>query len=427
VDMYERLPTPFGLVRFGVAPDHPEVKNVINDFSAVAENARFRFFGNVEVGKDVSMDLLEKAYDAVVVCTGAQGERKLQIPGEDAPGVMGAPAFVKWYNGHPDHQSEIEQLPENVGSGIAVVGNGNVALDVARLLLKEPGELRQTDMCDAAIDRIGMWQSRGLQTVHVLGRRGVVQAAFTNKELRELLDVSGVLPVVDPEELSLSMNDASEKELATNRPKKRSLEIINKMVANFADRESTSKRVLWLRFLAAPTEVLAGSDGTCSALRWQRTQLSGEAGKQSVKVMDSEPQQIDCGLVVRSVGFDLTQMPGVPIDSRNRIPHKSGRVDAGEGRRLYVAGWAKRGPTGVIASNIPDAQETANTVWADLSSRSSAAHVSAAEDALRACSAQVVSFSDWMKLQAKEQERGAQEDRPARKLTDIDEMLRLLR
>jgi len=428
VDMFERLPTPFGLVRFGVAPDHPEVKNVINDFTAVAEDAgRFRFFGNVEVGSKVSLETLERSYDAVVLCTGAQGERKLGIPGEDLGGVIGAPAFVKWYNGHPDHQSVVDELPADIGSSAVVVGNGNVALDVARLLVRSPEELRQTDMCDVAIDRIGSWQKAGLQTVQVLGRRGLVQAAFTNKELRELLDISSdVMPIVDPEEVALSRNAASEKELATNRPKKRSLEIIDKMVANFEQRHTTSKRIVWLRFLAAPTEITASSDGFCSGLRWSRTELQGEPGKQTVRTVGAPPgSDIACGLVVRSVGFDITPMDGIPLDNRNRIPHANGRVQAGEGRNLYVAGWAKRGPQGVIASNIPDAQETALCLLKDLTARGAAsqADTAAIDEALSSESSQVVSFGDWKKLQQEELSRG---ESTAVKLTSVADMLHLL-
>mmetsp|Transcript_85572 Transcript_85572/g.266352 ORF Transcript_85572/g.266352 Transcript_85572/m.266352 type:complete len:695 (-) Transcript_85572:14-2098(-) len=429
VDMFERLPTPFGLVRFGVAPDHPEVKNVVKDFTEVAATPAFRFFGNVEIGKDLPLGELRRMYDAVVMCTGAQGERLLGIPGEDLPGVVGAPAFVKWYNGHPDHAA-LE--PPEPGETAVVLGQGNVALDIARVLCRPPRELHPTDIDAGALARIGEWQRKGLRTVHLVGRRGFVQAAFTNAELRELLTISDeVLPVVDPEELALCRNAASEQELAKSRMKKRSVSILEQMAANFAQRESTSKRVIWLRFLLSPSAFLASADGgQLAGVRLDRTELQGEPGRQAaVKASSGATEDIACGAVFRSVGFDLTPLEGLPLDGRRRVPHAQGRVElpAAAGG-LYVSGWVKRGPQGIIASNITDAQETSARVLADLQARESAVAAGPAglEALLGAAGARVVSFEDWRRLEAEEARRGAADKRLACKLTDVGEMLRLL-
>jgi len=431
IDMFERLPTPFGLVRFGVAPDHPEVKNVIKDFTEVAGSPHFRFFGNVEIGRDLPLSRLRSMYDAVVMCTGAQGERRLGIPGEDLEGVVGAPAFVKWYNGHPDHAALETRAPSKTA---VVLGQGNVALDIARILTRPPKELHPTDIDSRALAQIGEWQRQGLQTVHLVGRRGFVQAAFTNAELRELLTISDeVLPIVDPEELALCQNPASKEELAGSRMKKRSLDILQKMAANFAQRESTSKRIIWLRFLLSPSAVLPGADGaSVGGIRLDRTELQGAPGSQAaVKSSSGASEDIECGLVLRSVGFDLTPLEGLPLNERRRVPQQKGRVEPTEasGAGLYVSGWAKRGPTGIIGSNVADARETAASVLQDLYRSDGAAQregASGLEATLEAAGARVVSFADWRRLEAEELRRGAADGRVAAKLTDVNEMLRLL-
>lgn len=424
--MYERLPTPFGLVRFGVAPDHPEVKNVIKDFGDVASTPGFRFFGNVEVGANQpSLSTLRQLYDAVVICTGAQGERLLNIPGEQLYGVVGAPAFVKWYNGHPDFVSHQFADP---GHTAIVIGQGNVALDVARLLVRPPKDMHLTDMEEAAVETISRWQQAGLREVQVVGRRGFVQAAFTNAELRELLTVSDeVLAVVDPADLQLSRNPASEEEMSSSRLKKRSLEILEKMAANFAERETTSKRVIWLRFMLSPSEVLANGQRMVG-LRLQRTELHGGAGKQ-VAVPSANSVDVEAGLLVRSVGFDLTPLEGLPMNERHRVPQTAGRVSAPstEAAGLYVSGWAKRGPQGIVASNIADAQETSSSILADLSGQKTKAWSSQElQDALTSQGTRVVTFQDWQKLEVEELRRGQALGKAAAKFANVAEMLAFL-
>jgi len=429
VDMFERLPTPFGLVRFGVAPDHPEVKRVINDFGIVAATPGFRFFGNVEVGSDISLETLRRAYDAVVVATGAQGERLLNIPGEDLHGVVGAPAFVKWYNGHPDF---VSLEPAEPGESVVVVGQGNVALDIARVLTSDIARLQATDIHRPALARFAAWQRSGLRAVHIVGRRGFVQAAFTNAELRELLSFSNeVLPIVDPSDLVLSRNPASEDELAQSRMKKRTVRILETMAENFAQRESTSKRIIWLRFLLSPSAVLP-SDACSGAggIHLERMELSGEPGNQvAVSVNHGSGEDIACGLIVRSVGFDLIPIPELPMEGR-RVPHLQGRVEPpipGRGG-LYICGWAKNGPRGIIATNIADAAETTTCLLADLKACEGELHtdVSAVESALMTACVRTVDFGDWRRIEAEERRLGADCGASAVKLTDVGDMLRVL-
>jgi len=430
VDMFERLPCPFGLVRFGVAPDHPEVKNVIKDFTEVAETSDFRFFGNVQIGADVPMRLLREKYDAVVVATGAQGEKKLGLAGEDLPGVYGAPEFVKWYNSHPDHAG---LNPINPGDSAVVIGQGNVALDIARILGRPESEMKTTDISPAALSRIDEWQAKGLKTVHVVGRRGFVQAAFTNKELRELDTYPDVLAVVDPKELELSLNEASKEELSKSRMKKRAVGILEKMAKNFAEKDTTSKRVVWLRFLQSPTAILPNADGSqVGAVRLERTELSGAAGKQRAgKAASGEEEEVKCGLLVRSVGFDLMPMEGLPLDEYKRVAHSHGKVkeesrEPGVLGNLYVSGWAKRGPTGIIATNLTDGQETAASILSDIKAagKPTAADPAAVEAALKEKKIRVVNFPAWRKIEAEEQKMGEARGSPAVKMTDIEQMLK---
>eukprot|EP00929_Paragymnodinium_shiwhaense_P115105 TRINITY_DN8371_c0_g2_i1.p1 TRINITY_DN8371_c0_g2~~TRINITY_DN8371_c0_g2_i1.p1 ORF type:complete len:545 (+),score=124.26 TRINITY_DN8371_c0_g2_i1:65-1699(+) len=443
IDMFERDPVPFGLARFGVAPDHPEVKNVVNDFAEVVDStSNFRFFGNVAVGADLPLERLRRAYDATVICTGAQGERRLNIPGEDLQGVVGAPAFVKWYNGHPSHRS-IDIGAAGPGASATVLGQGNVALDVARILVKSPGELHGTDIDGEALRTIGEWQRNGLQTVNVVGRRGFVQAAMANAELRELLTCSEeVLPIVDPAEMALCRNEASEEELKKNRAKTRSVKILDKMMENFAQRETTSKRIIHIRFLASPAEFLPDASGKAvAAVRLHRTQLQGEPGKQvAARCPSGAYEEVPSGLVVRSVGFEVTPLEGLTFASPGRVAHKGGRVSGCDAERggLYVSGWVKRGPTGIIGSNIPDAQETAKAVFADLLAASERAPRSSSVedlDALRQDCLQssgktptdIVSWQDWKRLEAEELRRGAASGKAAEKFTDVKEVMQFLR
>jgi NADPH-dependent glutamate synthase beta subunit-like oxidoreductase len=434
IDMFERLPTPFGLVRAGVAPDHPEVKNVIHEFDKVVGDTkgRFRYFGNVTIGNDLSLEHLSQQYDAVVFCTGAEGEQRLGIAGEDLSGVVDAQHFCKWYNGHPEHTQLHPDPGSNVGEAAMVIGQGNVALDVARILCKSPDELHATDIADHAIDVFKRWQ-KDLRTVHVVGRRGFAQAAFTNKEVRELTNCSEhILPVVDPMELELCMDSESQKIVQKERPKKRQLEILKKMADNFAKRDSTSKRVIQLHFLQSPVEILGSGDPPqAMGVRLQRMELQGDVGAQrAVPAASGEQCTLHCGLVIRSIGFGMSVPEGLPKDHRGKVPQQEGRVSLPENHslpkeNLYVCGWLKRGPTGVILASITDAQEVASRILTDLRGLKHSTHIPEVEAMLG--TKQIVSFDDWRRLEKEEASRGASTGKVAAKITNVDEMLQLVK
>ena len=338
VDMIERLPTPWGLVRLGVAPDHPNIKAVSRAFERTAAQPGFRFFGNVEIGKDVEHAELARLYDAVVYSVGAQTDRQLGIPGEDLPGSWAATEFVAWYNGHPDFQDLSFDL---TGERAVVIGNGNVALDVARMLALTPEELAPTDTTDLAIEAIN---TSGIREILVVGRRGPVQAAWTPVEVGELGELAGADVLVDPADLEL--DEASEAELEAAAPTvRRNVEHLR----DYAAREPTGKpRAIRLRFFSSPVAI--HGDGKVEAIELVRNELVGGRA-----VPTEERETIPCGIVFRSVGYQGVPLPGLPFDeSSATIPNEGGRVEPG----LYVAGWIKRGPSGVIGTNKKDATET---------------------------------------------------------------------
>src|SRR6185312_5781252 len=352
VDLIERLPTPWGLVRLGVAPDHPNIKAVSRAFEKIAATEGFRFLGNVEVGRDVSHEELVRSYAAVVYAFGAQSDRRLGIPGEDLAGSWPATAFVAWYNGHPDFQDlEFDLTHERA----VVIGNGNVALDVARMLALTPDELAPTDTTDAAIEAIN---AAGVKEIVVLGRRGPVQAAWTPVEVGELGDLAGADVLVDPAELVL--DQASEAELEAAPPTvRRNVEHLR----DYASREPAGKpRAIRLRFYTSPTAILG--DGQVEAIEVVRNELvDGRA------VATEDRETIPCGIVFRSVGYRGTPIEALPFDEGSwTVPNEGGRVLDGDAVPLtgvYCAGWIKRGPSGVIGTNKKDATETIQHVVED--------------------------------------------------------------
>ena len=351
VDVLDRLPTPWGLVRLGVAPDHENIKAVSRAFEKTASRPSFRFFGNVEVGSTVSHEELLRIYDAVVYTVGAQTDRRLGIPGEDLPGSWAATEFVAWYNGHPDFQDRMFDLSHERA---VVVGNGNVAIDCARMLALTAEELAPTDTTHEAIESI---QGAGVQEIVMLGRRGPVQAAFTPPELKELGELAGADVIVDPEELRLDA--ASEHALEEDRERaRRNYELLGE----FAERPPAGKpRRIVLRFLVSPVAILG--DDRVEAVEVVRNELVEEGGR-LVARPTGELEVIPAGLVLRSVGYQGVALPGVPFDERKgTIPNDRGRVEGAE--RTYVAGWIKRGPSGVIGTNKKDATETVELLLED--------------------------------------------------------------
>ena len=362
VDVLDRLPTPYGLVRYGVAPDHKSIKSVANYLRRVLESPDVRFVGGVELGVDFTREELLEVYDAVVYATGAMRDRRLGIDGEDLPGSYAATDFVNWYCGHPDVDSAAFTLD---AESVAVIGVGNVAVDVARILVRDPAELAATDIPEPVMDAL---RASRVREVHVIGRRGPAQAKFTTKELRELGELAGVTVTVPHDELELTggfdlSGESAELAAADRR-------VRGNLVAmagwDDASEGNTADRQLRLRFWLRPVEIEKSSDGTVGGLRLERTRLSASGAFEGT----GEFETIDVQMVLRSVGYQSVPLPGVPFDGRAcTVPNAAGRVLAETGEPLpgeYVAGWLKRGPTGVIGTNKADAAETVQALLADL-------------------------------------------------------------
>jgi len=418
VDMIERLPTPWGLVRLGVAPDHPKLKTVSRAFERTAQKPGFRFFGNVEVGRDLSHADLTRLYDAVIYAFGAQSDRRLGIPGEDLPGSWSATELVAWYNGHPDFQ-ELE-FDLNVERAV-VIGNGNVALDVARMLALTPEELAPTDTTDPAIDAIG---SSTIREIVVVGRRGPAQASWTTQELKELGELAGADVFVDPAELELDPSSEASLEHDTNS--KRNLEVLRE----FASREPTGKPVaLRLRFLASP--VALHGEGRVESIELVHNRLEDQDGR-LVAVPTGDHETLECGLVFRSVGYRGVGLSELPFDERRgTIRNELGRVvDAGGNHvaRSYCAGWIKRGPTGIIGTNKKDAAETVAQLLEDIDAGRIAHREEVTPEAAEALIAErdvrAVMYPGWTSIDELERAAGEKLGRPRVKLRTWDELLK---
>jgi ferredoxin--NADP+ reductase len=426
VDMFDRLPTPYGLVRAGVAPDHQKIKTVTKAFALVAANPRFRFFGLVEIGRDVTLDELRLHYHQVLFATGAQSDRRMEIPGEDLEGSHPATEFVAWYNGHPDYRDKSFDLSQE---RVAIVGVGNVAIDVARILCLSREELLATDMADHAIEALS--RSR-VKEVHLLGRRGPAQAAFTNPEVKELGEMADADVVVRPDEVVLDAISSAAIEQNNDRATAKKMELLQGYAAR--QPEGRSKR-LYLRFLVSPVEIHDDGHGHVGGLRLVRNVLEQSAtGTISAKAT-GEFEELPVGLVFRSVGYRGKPIPGVPFHERwGVILNEKGRVLQADSHvaapGLYVTGWIKRGPSGVIGTNKPDSVETVNGMLEDLAAgRVSDPPEPTAEGALAFVlkrQPRCVSFADWCKLDAMECARGAAQGRPRVKFTGVEEMLAAL-
>jgi ferredoxin/flavodoxin---NADP+ reductase len=426
VDMLERLPTPYGLVRGGVAPDHPKIKSVIAIYEKIAAHPGFRFFGNVEYGRDITRADLERHFHAAVFATGAQTDRALGIPGEDLRGSHSATEFVGWYNGHPDFRDRVFDLG---AESVAIVGMGNVAVDVARILCLTPGEMRATDMADPAIEALSR---SGVRDVHLIGRRGVVQAAFTTNEVRELGEMEGADVIVRPEEAQV--DEASAEEFAAGRA---SLKSKVEIVQGFAQRPPAGKpRRLHVRFRLSPVEIVGDANGRVAALKLAHNELVRTASGAVAAKPTGEVETLPVQLVFRSVGYRGVALDGLPFDGKACvIPHLKGRVcEPGTETPVqgqYVTGWIKRGPSGVIGNNKADSVETVNTLLADLDAGALHAppepHAEAFEAVLKGRQPRLVTFPDWQRLDQLEVERGRPHGRPRVKFTSIEEMLAALR
>ena len=416
VDMLEMLPTPWGLVRSGVAPDHPKIKSISAQFEKTALDPRFRFFGNIVVGEHVQTTELAERYDAVIYAVGAQSDRALGIPGEELPGSVAAVDFVGWYNAHP----HFEEMAPDLSTGRAVVvGNGNVALDVARILVTDPDVLATTDIADHALQVL---HDRGVEEVLIIGRRGPLQAPFTTLELRELGHLEGlgdVDVIIDPDDFA----DITDEDVeAASKTVRNNI----KVMRGYADvAPKGAKRRIVFRFRTSPIEIKG--DGKVESIVLGRNELvADDSGWVSAKDT-GEREEVPAQLVVRAVGYRGVATPGLPFDEKKgTIPHDSGRVDGS--RNEYVVGWIKRGPTGVIGSNKSDSQETVDTLVADLAGAELASfddnHSEALAEWFVERQPKVVTDDHWKLIN--DHERGLGEGgRPRVKLTSVAELLRI--
>ncbi len=415
VDMLERLPTPWGLVRLGVAPDHPKLKDVSRAFERTAQKPGFRFFGNVEVGAQLTHDELVRLYDAVVYTVGAQTDNRLDVPGEELPGSWSATQFVAWYNGHPDFQDlEFDLSSEQA----VVVGAGNVALDVARMLALTREELQPTDTTDRAIEAIA---ESGIREIVLLARRGPAQAAFTTPELKELGELAGADVIVDPAELEL--DEASAASLKGNTNATRNMEVLRE----FASREPTGKsRRIVLRFLVSPIAILG--DDRVTGVEIVQNELVAEGERISARATDRR-ETIPAGIVFRSVGYRGVALPDLPFDAaRGTLLNDGGRVLDESGEPLagvYCAGWIKRGPTGVIGTNKKDATETIQLLLEDAAAGRLAGAPEPRDlaEVLAERGADPVLYAGWEAIDRVEKAAGEPHGRPRVKLHSWDSLL----
>ncbi|MDE2758240.1 MAG: FAD-dependent oxidoreductase [Acidobacteriota bacterium] len=424
VDMFERMAMPYGLVRYGVAPDHQKTKQVIRIYEATAGDPRFRFFGNVQVGRDLQVKELQEHYDQIVYAVGCESDRRLSIPGEDLPGSHTATAFVAWYNGHPDHRDDLFDLSAR---RVAVVGVGNVAMDVTRILAQDPEGLASTDIAEHALQAL---RRSSVEEVVVLGRRGPVQAKFTPKEIREIGDLSGVDLTVRPQDLEL--DPLARSQLEKGGFARRNFEYLKGQVCR-GDRRG--RRRVRLRFFTSPVEIQAKQDRVGS-VRMERNRLVWDEQGHSRCVGTGVFESFEVGLVFRSVGYRGIPIPDVPFDERKGlIPNAAGRVlrpPGGEaGTTEYVVGWIKRGPSGLIGANKRDSAETVREMMKDIQGRAVRSlpegNHGVPERLLRERGVRPVHFRDWQRIDAEEQERGRKRGKVREKITDPQEVVALLK
>lgn len=419
ITMFDRLPTPYGLVRGGVAPDHQKIKNVIRVYEKISISPGFQFIGNVLVGKDISIDDLRNNFHATIFACGAETDRKLGIPGEDLQGSHTATAFVGWYNGHPDYRDLSFDLSQEIA---VVVGQGNVAADVSRILSKTADELKQTDIADHALQQLA--ESK-IKEIHVIGRRGPVQAKFTPEELKEFGELEDCNPVVDSS--TLQLNEASQKELESpeGRTNVKNFEVFK----DFANRDLTKKnRSCFFRFLEGPIELM-GTE-RLEGILLAKNSLIGDPFKQRAEKTGETVEQ-KCGILFRSIGYNGIPIEGVPFDEKEGIfPNDKGRLlDNGSVvNGVYVTGWIKRGPSGIIGTNKPDSAETVNCLLEDIEKidgekpGNSGIMKILSEKQIRS-----VNYDGWKKIDEAEVKRGEPKGKPREKFTRIEEMLDIIK
>ncbi|XP_024017282.1 NADPH:adrenodoxin oxidoreductase, mitochondrial [Morus notabilis] len=434
VDIVDRLPTPFGLVRSGVAPDHPETKVVVNQFSRVAQHQRCSFFGNVTLGSSISLAELRELYDVVVLAYGAESDRVLGIPGEDLLGIQSAREFVWWYNGHPDCRCLNPDLKST--DTAVILGQGNVALDVARILLRPPTELATTDISSHALAAL---EESNIRKVYLVGRRGPVQAACTTKELREVLGIRDLYVHLQKD---LVKTPIDEEELKNNRIQRRVYELLTKAATSGPSHPSSGQRELHFVFFRKPDRFFESHErsGYVSGVRLEKTALQGvEPGKQ-IAIGTNQYEDLGCGSVLKSIGYKSLPVDGLPFDHKKGIvPNIKGRVisDAQKDppvleKGLYVCGWLKRGPTGIIGTNHYCAEETVASISEDVERGLVASSASLPKpgregllQVLDDRNVRVLPFSAWEKIDSEERRLGSLRNKPREKLVTWEDIMKV--
>jgi len=426
IDMFDRLPTPHGLVRSGVAPDHQKIKSVSKVFDKIALKPEFRFFGNVEYGKHIKLEDLKRFYNQIVFATGAQTDRKMGIPGEDLRGSHTATEFVAWYNGHPDY-SELD-FDLSVKS-VAIVGVGNVAVDVARILCRSNEELLETDIANYALEKLS---KSNIKKVYMLGRRGPAQAAFTNPEVMELGRLADAEVKTLSEEVEIDELTNQEIEKKQDKSTIKKLEIVK----GFSEsRPGNKSKTLFIRFLVSPVEIIGDERNHVKKLKIVKNELyRNEKGDLRPRATNKY-EELDIGLVFRSIGYAGVPLPDLPFSERHGIiPNINGRItNDGSDEHitgLYATGWIKRGPTGVIGTNKADSGETVKSMVEDIENRKfikTDQHTdNEINEFIRSRNPNFVTYKDWLKLDELEKQRGKKHGRPRVKYTKISEIMKVL-
>ncbi len=419
IDIFDRLPTPYGLVRYGVAPDHQKIKSVTKVYERTVRDSRVRYFGNVGLGEEIVHADLKNYYDQIIYATGASSDKQLNIPGEELAGSFSATEFVAWYNGHPDFADRDFDLSVE---SVAIIGVGNVAMDVTRILAKSYAELAETDIADYALEKL---RDSRVKRIHVLARRGPAQAKFTNPEIKELGELAEADVIINP--IDLILDEVSQASLESDRTATRNLETMQEL----AERGATGKpKQIHFHFLRSPVELCG--DRAVKSMRMEVNELHPTESGYITCDGIGRFETLDVGLVFRSIGYRSVPIPGVPFyDKWGIIPNEKGRVTATHKGEVvpgeYVVGWAKRGPTGVIGTNKPDSVETVAAMMEDVKNLTPVTDANAAPGAIVALlkerGADYFTFEDWLKLEAIEDERGKAQGRPRVKFTSEAEML----
>jgi ferredoxin/flavodoxin---NADP+ reductase len=422
VDILERLPSPYGLVRSGVAPDHQKLKQVIALYQKTADSPDFNLIANVNVGTDISVEELCQSHHAVILTSGAETDRKLGVPGEDLPGSYTATEFVGWYNGHPDYRDREFDLSHDVA---VIIGQGNVAADVSRILSKTVDELKHTDIAQHALDVLA--ESK-IKEIHVIGRRGPAQAKFTPKELREFGELSDCNSIVREEDMLINSESETELQEKSNIASKK----IYDQFCEFSKREAdpAKPRNCYFKFLMGPKELLGESK--LEKVILEKNKLSGDPFKQSARGT-GETLELETGILFRSIGYRGVPIVGVPFhESWGTIPNEKGRVTDNDGNivpKLYTGGWIKRGPSGIIGTNRACSVETVQCLLEDLEKLDDGTNKSGADaiyTILDSKNIRHISFDDWKKIDKKEIEFGDPKGKPREKFTYVDEMLSVI-